>query len=57
MAFASSGKCYYDNVFREPKPSWPEVHQGLIEMRQKYPRSFDLLNRTALLSTLGGTAS
>jgi hypothetical protein len=44
---------YYDNVFRETKASWPKVRQGLIEMRQKYPRSFDLLNQTALLSTLG----
>jgi len=45
---------YYDNVFRETSASWPKVRQGLIEMRQKYPRSFDLLNQTALLSTLGG---
>jgi len=45
---------YYDNVFRETKASWLKVRQGLSEMRQKYPRSFDLLNQTALLSTLGG---
>lgn len=43
---------YYDNIFRETKTSWPKVRQGLIEMRQKYPRSFDLLNQTARLSTL-----
>jgi len=45
---------YYDNIFRETNASWPTVRQGLIEMRQKYPRSFDLLNQTALLSSLGG---
>jgi len=45
---------YYDNVFRETNASWPQVREGLIAMRQKYPRSFELLNHTALLSTLGG---
>ena len=45
---------YYDNVFHETNASWPQVREGLIEMRQKYPRSYELLNHTALLSTLGG---
>jgi len=52
IVMALSG--YYDNVFRETNASWPQVREGLIAMRQKYPRSFELLNHTALLSTLGG---
>jgi hypothetical protein len=46
-------RAYYDNIFRETKASWPKVRQGLLEMRQKYPRSFDIINQGAVLSALG----
>ena len=46
-------RAYYDNIFRETRASWPKVRQGLLQMRQRYPQSFDVINQTALLSTLG----
>ena len=45
---------YYENVFRETKASWPKTREGLARMREKYPRSFDVVNESAMLATMAG---
>ncbi len=42
---------FYDNIFRDTKASWPKVRQGLELMRQRYPKSPEPINYTALLAT------
>lgn len=41
---------YYDNIFQETKASWPSTKEGLAKMLEKYPRSVDLLHKTAVLA-------
>lgn len=43
---------YYKNVFRETQASWPKTREGLMQMRQKYPDSLNILNTAAMLATL-----
>lgn len=42
----------YDNIFRETKASWPMTRQGLEQMRQKYPRSVEIISHTAMLAAM-----
>ena len=43
---------YYKNIFHETKASWPRARAGLDQMRQRYPRSLDVINETALLAVM-----
>lgn len=43
---------YYKNIFRETKGSWPKTRAGLEQLRQRYPRSLDIMSQAALLAVL-----
>lgn len=43
---------YYGNIFRETTASWPNTREGLEQMRQRYPRSLDVISQTALLAVM-----
>jgi hypothetical protein len=43
---------YHDNVFKTSKASWPRTRNGLQIMRQKYPRSLEILSNSAWMAAL-----
>lgn len=43
---------FYTNIFRETQASWPKTRKGLEQLHQKYPRSLEIVNWTAMLATL-----
>ena len=45
-------RSYYGNIFRETKASWPKTRAGLERLRQRYPRSLEILSKAALLAVL-----
>ncbi|MFA6289035.1 MAG: DUF4034 domain-containing protein [Opitutaceae bacterium] len=45
---------YHQNIFKDSAASWPKTRAGLEQMRQKYPKSLEFLNCTAMLASLAG---